>query len=332
MNVNKLKRIIDCFPKKRVMIIGDFVADEFIFGKTSRISREAPVLILDFVSRDFLLGGAGNAAHNLAALSAEVIPVGVIGDDEAGRGVVEGLEAAGMNTQSMFSVKGYSTTTKTRITAGSHHTSRQQIVRVDRGGYRKIPSSVEKKILKTLEEQFKNVDALVVSDYSHGVISEAVIKKVNQLGGRKKALVTVDSRNRMLSFRHVTAVTPNEPEVEAALGLTLGDRDGEVRRAGEKIFKKVRPGAVLITRGSRGMALFPSEGKAEFIPIVGTDEVTDVTGAGDTVIAVFTLALSSGAGFLEAAHIANIAGGIVVMKHGTATVERAELYQTLRTL
>jgi len=314
------------------MVLGDFVADEYILGKTSRISREAPVLILEYLSRQVVLGGAGNATNNLAALGAGVVPMGVIGDDETGREVTRQLKRLGIDTTLLRVQRDHVTTTKTRIMAGGRHqhTSQQQVVRIDRGETNRVSERSEATFLRALDEETTRMDALVISDYQYGVLSPRVIEKVNQIVKRDSCLVVVDSRYRMLSFRGVTAVTPNEPEVEEALGIRLEDDEEAVRVAGERILDRVQSRAVLITRGSKGMALIEPGGKSEFIPIHGTDEIADVTGAGDTVIVIFTLALASGATLLEAAQLANVGGGLVVMKRGTATVSREELQSALR--
>jgi rfaE bifunctional protein kinase chain/domain len=332
MDTRRLRKIVQQFADKKIMVLGDFVADEYILGKTSRISREAPVLILQYLSRQVVLGGAGNATNNLAALGAAVVPMGVIGDDETGREVIRQLKRIGIDTAFLRVQRDHVTTTKTRIMAGGRHqhTSQQQVVRIDRGETNRISERSETAFLKALDEETPRMDALVISDYQYGVLSPRVIEKVNQIAKRDSFPVVVDSRYRMLSFRGVTAVTPNEPEVEEALGTRLEDDEDSVRVAGERILDRVQSRAVLITRGSRGMALIEPGGKAEFIPIHGTDEIADVTGAGDTVIVIFTLALACGATLLEAAQLANVGGGLVVMKRGTATVSREELESALR--
>jgi rfaE bifunctional protein kinase chain/domain len=331
MDAQRLKTIARQFAVRKIIVLGDFVADEYILGKTSRISREAPVLILQYTSRQIVLGGAGNATNNLAALGATVIPMGMIGDDETGRDVIHHLKGFGMDVSRLLVQRGRATTTKTRIMAGGQHqhTSQQQVVRIDRGEFELLSKESEDFFLKALEETMDHVDALVVSDYHYGVLSPRLIEKVNAMAAGGRRIITVDSRYRMLSFRGVTAVTPNEPEVEEALGIRLDDSEEAVRSAGERIRERVQSRAVLITRGSKGMALIESGKKAEFIPVFGADEIADVTGAGDTVIAIFTLALACGATLAEAAHLANIGAGIVVMKRGTATVNPDELETAL---
>ena len=331
MDFGRLNKIVGQYAGKKVMVLGDFVADEYILGQPSRISREAPVLILKLTGRKTVLGGAGNAAKNLSTMGATVIPVGVVGDDDAGREIVRQLQKLGIDTTTLFIEKGHATTTKTRIMAGGLHTSQQQLVRLDHSEDASFPDSVGTAVMKAVNNKIAGVDGLIVSDYQCGTLSPRMIEEINKIRG-SGLIVCVDSRYRMMAFKGVTAVTPNEPEVEEALGVRMDDREDTVRQAGERILKQVQCKAVLVTRGQKGMALIESNGKAEFIPIVGTDEVTDVTGAGDTVIVNFTLALASGASFLEAAQLSNVAGGIVVMKQGTASVAREELLQSLKAL
>jgi rfaE bifunctional protein kinase chain/domain len=323
VNTRALKRLLPQFAGKTVGVVGDLVADEYLLGQTARISREAPVLILRYVSRELVAGGAGNAAANLAALGARVVPIGVVGDDPTGRDLESFLRGLGCDTGRIVVERDRLTTTKTRILAGGHHTTRQQVIRIDRGEYDAVAPATEARILQALEELLPRCDALVVSDYQYGVISPAVIDWINtKATGR---LVTVDSRYRLLQFRGVAAVTPNEEEVEAALDLRLNDDDAKVIDCARRILEQVGCRGVLVTRGSRGMALAESDGTTRLIPIFGGDEIADVTGAGDTVIAVFTLALAAGASMLEAAQLANVGGGLVVMKRGTATVTPDEL-------
>jgi D-glycero-beta-D-manno-heptose-7-phosphate kinase len=334
MSSQRLKEIVRQFRNKRIMVLGDFVADDYILGRTSRISREAPVLILEYASRQIVLGGAGNATNNLAALGATVLPVGIVGDDDSGREIIRHLNESGIDTALLFVDPGRATSTKTRIMAGGRHqhTAQQQVVRIDRVPSGPISEEHQRKFLKALDERINQVDALIVSDYDYGVLSPRVIEKVNQIAKRGERIITVDSRFRILSFHGVTAVTPNEPEVEEALGIHFEDEEEAVREAAERIRERVNSKAVLITRGSKGIALLEAGHKAEFIPVFGTDEIADVTGAGDTVIAVFTLALTGGASFSEAGHLANIGGGIVVMKSGTATVVLEEMEAALQKL
>ncbi len=316
-------RLIARMRNARVVVVGDLIADQFISGRVSRVSREAPVLILQYNDTTIVPGGAGNAAANVAALGARVDVIGLVGRDDEGRRLLKALPARA-NVRGVVRAAGTATTVKTRILAGGVHSAKQQVVRIDKAGPPVTPA-LRKRVQAALVRAAKTADAIIVSDYGSSVVTPAMVQAALRSAGRKKPLVLVDSRYAMLSFAGMTATTPNESEVEAQLGVTIGDDAEALERAGRELLTKTRATAVLITRGSRGMALFERSRPTEHIPIVGSDEVADVTGAGDTVIATFTLALASGASFSDAAHLANHAGGIVVMKRGTATVSRAEL-------
>ena len=316
-------RLMQRMRNARVVVVGDLIADQFISGQVSRVSREAPVLILQYSNTTIVPGGAGNAAANVAALGARVDVVGLVGRDDEGRRLLKALPSRA-NVRRVVRAGGYATPVKTRILAGGVHSAKQQVVRIDKAGPIVTPA-MRKRVQSALARAAKGADAIIVSDYGSSVVTPAMVEAALRGAGRRKPLVLVDSRYAMLSFAGMTATTPNESEVEAQLGVKIGDDLAALERAGRQLLKKTRANAVLITRGSRGMALFERGRVTEHIPIVGSDEVADVTGAGDTVIATFTLALASGASFSEAAHLANHAGGIVVMKRGTATVSRAEL-------
>jgi rfaE bifunctional protein kinase chain/domain len=321
--VDSSSRLIAGMRNARVVVVGDLIADQFISGRVSRVSREAPVLILQYNNTTIVPGGAGNAAANVAALGARVDVIGLVGRDDEGRRLLKALPARA-NVRRVVRAAGTATTVKTRILAGGVHSAKQQVVRIDKAGPPVTPA-LRARVQAALVRAAKGADAIIVSDYGSSVVTPSMVQAALRGAGRKKPLVLVDSRYAMLSFAGMTATTPNESEVEAQLGVTIGDDAKALERAGRALLRKTRATAVLITRGSRGMALFQHNLPTEHIPIVGSDEVADVTGAGDTVIATFTLALSAGASFSEAAHLANHAGGIVVMKRGTATVSRAEL-------
>jgi rfaE bifunctional protein kinase chain/domain len=322
-DVQASARLIARMRDARVVVVGDLIADQFISGRVSRVSREAPVLILQYNSTTIVPGGAGNAAANVAALGARVDVVGLIGRDDEGRHLLKALPSRA-NSRGVVRAAGHATTVKTRIVAGGVHSATQQVVRIDKAGPAVTPA-LRRRVQAALGRAVKGADVIIVSDYGSGVITPAMVDAALRRAGRRKPIVLVDSRYSLLSFRGMTATTPNESEVEAQLGVTIGDDAAALERAGRTLLKKTGAGAVLITRGSRGMALFVPQQPTEHIPIVGSDEVADVTGAGDTVIAAFALALASGASFSDAARLANHAGGIVVVKRGTATVSRVEL-------
>lgn len=312
----------------RVMVIGDLIADEYISGMSSRVSREAPVLILKYDSRRLLLGGAANAAHNIHCLGGKVLPIGVVGNDNLGKELLEIFRQKGIERAGIIVNQNYNTTVKSRILAGGLHTARQQVIRIDREESAPLRKEIEKEILNRIRQNLRKVDAVLVSDYGLGVISDKVIEEINKFAAADNKTVTIDSCRNLLKFRGVKAATPNEPEVEEVTGFTLKN-DKDVERAGKKIISKIGAKSLLITRGKKGMALFVRRRIPEFIPIFGSSEITDVTGAGDTVIASFTLAIAAGANESPAARLANVAAGLVVMKSGTATVTPKEIMKAI---
>ncbi len=323
----RLLRVVESFQGKTVLVVGDLIADEYVYGKPERISREAPVLILRYLSRDVRLGGAANACHNLHMLGARVLPLGVVGDDWAGEALLDLFRERGVPTEGIVTVPGRVTPVKTRIMAGGYVATRQQLVRVDREPAGPPPETAEARLRERLETWAPAADALVLSDYGYGTISGGLLARARALAARGP-VVSADSRHDLLRFEGVTAATPNEPEVEQLLGVTL-DGEKAVEEAGWRLLERLGTRLLVVTRGSKGLALFERGGAATFLPVYGSDEIADVTGAGDTVISTFTLALSSGAAPLDAARLANYAGGVVVMKRGTAPITRAELHQAI---
>ena len=326
---DRLRKIVEAFPKTTVTVMGDLVADEFVFGEISRVSREAPVLILKHRDRKVIPGGAANAICNLADLGVTVLPVGVVGDDEAGRLLLRAFRHRRIPVSGVLKDKRYTTVTKTRILAGFAHTAGQQVVRLDREPAEGPNSHLRRELVLSTREYARASDALLVSDYGYGAATPALLNAVREKRGIDKVPVTLDSRHRMLQFSGITAATPNEAEVEEILGIRIGNDWNRLMAAGEQIVGEMKLDSLLITRGKDGMVAFPRRHRAIDLPIFGSDEVADVTGAGDTVIATFTAALAAGADTEEAAQLANYAGGIVVMKRGTATVSQQELLQAL---
>jgi rfaE bifunctional protein kinase chain/domain len=324
---DRLRRIVESFPKVTVTVLGDMVADEFVFGEISRVSREAPVLILKHRDRQVVPGGGANAVYNLADLGVNVLPVGVIGEDEPGRMLMKRFRQKHIPTAGILKDKSYTTVTKTRILAGMTHSGRQQVVRVDREPEEPPDRNLVRELVLAARQYAKASDALLVSDYGYGAATPVMLESLRAvLNGIP---VTVDSRTRMLEYSGATAATPNEPEVEEALRIKIGHDWSKVVAAGEKIMKSMKLQSLVITRGRDGMVAFSGRQMPVDIPIFGSDEVADVTGAGDTVIATFTAALAAGADTESAAQLANYAGGIVVMKRGTATVSQKELLDAL---
>ena len=325
----RLKKIVESFPKVTITVVGDLVADEFVFGEISRVSREAPVLILKHRERSVVPGGGANAIYNLAELGVNVLPVGVIGDDEPGRLLLKQFRHKRIPVSGVLKDKQYTTVTKTRILAGMTHTARQQVVRLDREPESEPNSHLKRELVLAAREYVRASDALLVSDYGYGSASPAILNEIRGKGTAAGVPVVLDSRFRMLQFSRVTAATPNEPELEEALGVRVGQDWKRLCSAAEQIMSRMKLQSLLVTRGRDGMVAFTRRHKPVDIPISGSDQVADVTGAGDTVIATFTAALAAGASSEEAAHLANYAGGIVVMKRGTATVSRQELLRAI---
>ena len=325
---NHLRKIVEAFPRVTVAVLGDMVADEFVFGEISRVSREAPVLILRHRERTVVPGGGANAVNNLADLGVTVLPVGIVGNDEPGRMLLRAFRHKRIPVSGILKDKNHNTTTKTRILAGMPHTWRQQVVRIDREP-ESIPSShMARELALATREYLRASDALLVSDYGYGAANPRILSAA--IGKRAGSIpVVLDSRHRMLEFSGVTAATPNEAEVEEALGIKFGQDWNALSGAGAEIVTRMKLQSLLITRGRDGMVAFSEKHKPVDIPIFGSDEVTDVTGAGDTVIATYTAALATGASAEDAAHLANYAGGIVVMKRGTATVTADELLRAI---
>ncbi|HEV2493053.1 MAG TPA: bifunctional ADP-heptose synthase [Terriglobia bacterium] len=323
--------IVERFRGQRIVLVGDLVADEFIHGEIARVSREAPVLILKQRSKQIVPGGGANAANNLVDLGAHVTPVGVVGADEAGEALLRSFREKGVPTRRILRRRGYQTPTKSRVLGVLSHGHPQQIVRVDREPT-KLTLETRRRLSEKALGALSHASALLVSDYGYGATSAAEVDWLRRQASnaRSDLVITVDSRYDVASYRRATAATPNEPEIEAAFGQRIGDNLALLDRLGMQMLRRQALQALLVTRGREGMVLFEPRGKPRHLPIFGSDQVADVTGAGDTVIAAFTLALAAGASPLHAAMLANCAGGLVVMKSGTATVTRAELEEAIR--
>ena len=331
MDTADVLALIDELPGHRVAVIGDAIADEFVYGRVARVSREAPVLILEYDSTEVVPGGAGNAANNVAALGGSALLAAVLGRDEPGRRLLKSLHRR-VNPRAVIRTPRRGTTIKTRILAGGIHSAKQQVVRIDRVANGAIDKSTRDAFFRAAVAAAMRADAVLISDYGGGLVSPVVVSQLRRsLKGAGHVIpILVDSRYRLLNYSGLTACTPNESEVEQALGIRINDDVRVLERAGRQILEQTGMQAVLITRGSRGMALFVPGEPTVHIPIFGSDEIADVTGAGDTVMATMALALASGATFELAARLANYAGGLVVMKRGTATVSAAELRSAVK--
>ena len=325
----KLLNLVDNFPGKKIAVWGDFILDEYLYGNTRRISREAPVLILTYKNKEIFPGGAGNSLLNLQALGADPVPIGVIGADDAGKKIIQILKKKRISTEYLLIEKNYKTPIKTRVLAGEETTRKQQILRIDQEA--KVPEKdeIKQKLINFLEKARNQTNALIISDYNYLTVKEDVFYKI--LPGFKKLNipVTLDSRFRLLNFKGVTVSTPNDPEVKHVFKTEIDDDNQLIKKAGRFLLRKTDAAAVLITRGSRGMILFEKRKHPFEIPIHGTTNIVDVTGAGDTVISVLTLALACKATFRQAAHLANYAGSIIVMKKGTATLTPKEIKEAI---
>jgi rfaE bifunctional protein kinase chain/domain len=324
----RLLELVEGFRGRRVAVLGDLVVDEFVHGEIARVSREAPVLILEQGEVEIVPGGGGNAVANLRALGAHPFPVGVVGRDEAGERLVRRFGRNGIDASGIRAERGYATPAKSRVLAGGVHTRRQQIVRVDRGNrHGELPGPVLARVGSRLRRALRGAEGLLVADYGYGAATPAIVRAA---GVPAAVPLTVDSRGRIAGYRRAWACTPNQEEAENALGLPPLRSEAEVEAAGRSLLEKTGNRAVVITRGARGMSVFERRGKVRHLPAFGEGEVADVTGAGDTVIATFTLALIAGGTFVEAAALANYAAGLVVMKYGTATISPEELAGAVR--
>jgi len=311
-------------------MLGDLVADEYVYGEIARVSREAPVLILKQREKQVTPGGGANAVNNLADMGAQVIPVGVVGEDDTGEALLRYFREKGISTRYVVRLAGHQTPTKSRILGGHSHWQRQQIVRIDREPAQLLAREVRRRLTHSVLSLLRTSSALLLSDYGYGTTDA---REVEFLCRRRECVplpVAVDSRYDLLAYKNVTTATPNEPEVEAAFGETIGHNLERLHALGRKLLRRQRLRALLVTRGRDGMVLFEPRREPRHLPIFGSDQAVDVTGAGDTVIAAYTLALGAGADFLHAAMIANCAGGLVVMKRGTASVTGAELVEAIR--
>jgi len=326
---DRLCKLVKEFSQRRVCVVGDAVADQFLYGEISRVSREAPVLILRHERTETLPGGAANCATNARSLGATVKLVCTAGADEAGGAMLAKLRTAGVDCRGVIELPGVRTTTKMRILAGQAHSLRQQVIRVDFGDEAAVQGALQEEIAGRLREAIEAADAVIISDYNYGAVNEDVISILEEASIRRKLPVLVDSRFRLLQFPGFLSATPNEDEAEHVGGKRLADAHA-LEIYAEELRARLNYESLLVTRGRRGMLLLEKNCAPLHIEAVGDREAIDVTGAGDTVIATYTLALASGASFVEAAHLANHAGGIVVMKRGTASASADELIASVK--
>ena len=338
--MKSLRKIIGKFDKAKILVVGDLILDQYIWGDVDRISPEAPVPVVRANKRNYVPGGAANVAHNISALGAKVSLCGVLGDgkDPATEMFQSKAKKLGIDTKGVFFEEGRKTTLKTRIIAGH-----QQVVRVDWEDVHNISQNIKKRISKYLSDNIKKFDAVIIEDYGKGLLDRELTAEIIKNARRFKRIVTVDPKeNNFDCYKHATCITPNRKEAQNAIRyLKMNDRansfkiyketlftDSDIQNAGEKILEYLQLESLLITLGEGGMWLF-EKGKNKRIA-TQAQEVFDVSGAGDTVISSFTLALCAGASKLEAAHIANFAAGIVVGKLGTAVTNSHELLERIK--
>ncbi len=329
-NLKSLLRLLDRIPRLRIGVIGDLAADHYLVGKTSRISREAPVLILKKQAELIQPGQAGNSAANLAGLGAETFAFGVVGPDERGKGLVQSLLERGVNCAGVIRARNGGTITKTRVLAGAHHTNLQQVIRLDDDENLRVVPAERRKLAATLKKILPRLDAVLVSDYGYGTVDEELWNALGETKAAKgrKLLRVLDSRHGLGSFRGADVITPNETEVFEHLGIQKF-AGADPMEAGKNLIARAACKGLVMTRGNEGMIVFDSGAAPVPLPIYGTDEVTDVTGAGDTVAAVVTAMRAAGASLLEAAQVANVAGGLKVMKRGAVAVGAEEIRAAL---
>jgi rfaE bifunctional protein kinase chain/domain len=318
-----LGQLLGRFSRARIAVVGDLVADEFIYGETERISREAPVLIVRYESAELKPGCGANAILNLCALGARVQAIGLVGNDEIGRRLRALLREAGTDDSAVFPVDG-PTSTKTRVLAGGKNTRRQQMLRIDRDGPPPPGSALAQKLVKALVHAAAKCDAIMVSDYGLGLLTPALVEAVRSLAAQGRT-VCVDARYGLSKYRGVTIVKPNEVELEQAVGRAIGDDPLALEEAGRDLLKTLRVQALLVTRGRNGMAMLRPGAPTATVPVHGSADAVDVTGAGDTVMAACTAAVAAGGDPVQAMRIANVAGALKVQKPGTVPVSAEEL-------
>jgi rfaE bifunctional protein kinase chain/domain len=324
----RLTAIVRRFPQSKIVVVGDLVADQFLFGKISRVSREAPVLILRYERTETTPGGAANCACNLAALDAKAVIIGVVGEDEAGSALIDKLRAANVDCGGIVASPSVRTTTKVRVLAGQSHSTRQQVIRIDYEGQPLVDDGLREHLRSRMKEEIATADAIIISDYNYGLADAQMVEAIREATRERNIPVLVDSRFGLARYTGFTSATPNEDEVEQVLGQQFADA-AELEAAGSAMRERLNYRALLVTRGSHGMLLLEDGAEPLHIEAIGAREAVDVTGAGDTVIATYALALAFRSTFADAAHLANHAGGLVVMKRGTATINRQELLSSV---
>ncbi len=331
MNIDR-EKLVSCVKNlavSKVLVVGDLALDEMIYGDTERISREAPVLILQHSHTNLILGGASNAAHNASTINIGKVGVlGVVGEDYHAGQLIETFNKAHIDTKYIVADKTRKTITKTRISGSCSHSITQQIVRIDRQTNEFISKDTEKKVIANMEKAIPEYDAVILSDYHIGTLTQEVIDKAIALANKYGKIIVVDAQKDLDKYKNITSMTPNLPDTQKSVGFFIKD-DKTMLEAGQKLIKATKAKSILVTCGSEGMVVFDENGKMFKIPVFNKAEVFDVTGAGDTVTAVFTMALASGAEPKYAAIIGNIAASIVIKQFGCATTTIEEILNNL---
>jgi len=330
---NKLTKCIENLAKAKVLVIGDLALDEMIYGDTERISREAPVLILQHTHTKLILGGASNAAHNASTINGgKVGVIGVIGEDYQAEQLISTFKKAKVDTSYLVYDKTRKTVTKTRISGSCSQSITQQIVRIDRQTNALISEATEKKVIENIERAVPKYDAIILSDYHIGTLTQKIIDKTIELANKHGKTIVVDAQRDLDRYKNITSMTPNLPDTQNFVGPKFGifiKDEKTMNEAGHKLLEATGAKSVLVTCGSEGMVVFEDSGKVSKIPVFNKAEVFDVTGAGDTVTAVYAMALASGAEPEYAAIIGNIAASIVIKHFGCATTSIKEILNSL---
>lgn len=333
MNKEEIFNNIDKLVEPKILVIGDFALDEMIYGNTERISREAPVLILEHYETKKILGAASNAANNVSKLNCgKVSALGVIGDDYYGNKLIEVLKENKISTDLMVVDKNRKTTTKTRISGSCNQSITQQIVRIDRQTKTPLLPETEKLVIENIKNNLKNFDGVILSDYHLGCLTQNVINAAIEEAKKHNKIIVADIQKDMEKYKGVTAITPNQPDSEKQVGFFIKTED-DLKNAGSKLLESLDLQKVLLTRGESGMALFEKTNDGcsyKKIPAYNKKEVFDVTGAGDTVVATFTLALCAGLSGETAMRLGNLAASIVIRFFGCHTVDIQDLKNELK--
>jgi len=323
IKIETLTQILSKFEGKNVLIIGDFMLDEYVWGSVKRISPEAPVPVVNVEKRTYMAGGAGNTASNIASLGGHAKIAGVIGDDHQGEQLCNKMEDLGVATNGLIKETGQSTITKTRIIANKQH-----VVRVDVEQRRKLNQAVQTRIINYIETEIENVQAVIISDYGKEVVTEQVSGRIIKAARKKNIPVIVDPKgNDYRKYKYASVITPNMLETEKALNTEIVT-EKDLINAGKKLNKFINGSAILITRGADGMSLFIKDGKMVHIPAVARN-LYDVTGAGDTVVSTLAMGLATGASLEHSVYLANQAAGLAVEKLGTTAIKRSELLEAI---